>query len=176
MVSYLQRRNPNVPGIINKLQPPQERKLEKVKRFWAAVSEVTPVRDIYAGEPMQGRGMSIDHFVPWSYVAHDELWNLSPTTKSANSSKGSCLPDWNVYFPKLREVQYQAYTAAQQFDGVHALFESCRKEHVNSDEVWMKLYRPALTQESFYHNLEEILLPVWQSARSLGFREWRYHD
>lgn len=40
----------------------------------------------------------------------------------------------------------------------------------------MKLYRPALTQESFYQNLEEILLPVWQSARSLGFREWRYHD
>ena len=176
MVSYLQRRNPNVPGIINKLQPPQERKLEKVKRFWAAVSEVTPVRDIYADEPMQGKGMSIDHFVPWSYVAHDELWNLSPTTKSANSSKGSCLPDWNVYFPKLREVQYQAYTAAQQFDGVHALFESCRKEHVNSDEVLMKLYRPALTEESFYQNLEEILLPVWQSARSLGFREWRYHD
>ncbi len=176
MVSYLQRRNPNVLGIINKLQPPQERKLEKVKRFWAAVSEVTPVRDIYADEQMQGKGMSIDHFVPWSYVAHDEFWNLSPTTKSANSSKGSCLPDWNVYFPKLREVQYQAYTAAQQFDGVHALFESCRKEHVNSDEVWMKLYRPALTEESFYQNLEKILLPVWQSARSLGFREWRYHD
>lgn len=176
MVSYLQRRNPSVPGIINKLQPPQERKLEKVKRFWAAVSEVTPVRDIYAGEQMQGKGMSIDHFVPWSYVAHDELWNLSPTTKSANSSKGSCLPDWNVYFPKLREVQYQAYTAARRFDGVHALFESCRKEHAGSDEVWVRLYRPALTQENFYQNLEEILLPVWQSARSLGFREWRYHD
>ena len=40
----------------------------------------------------------------------------------------------------------------------------------------MKLYRPALTEESFYQNLEEILLPVWQSARSLGFREWRYND
>ena len=69
MVSYLQRRNPNVPGIINKLQPPQERKLEKVKRFWAAVSEVTPVRDIYADEQMQGKGMSIDHFVPFSKAA-----------------------------------------------------------------------------------------------------------
>ena len=47
---------------------------------------------------------------------------------------------------------------------------------MNSDEVWMKLYRPALTKESFYQNLEEILLPVWQSARSQGFREWRYND
>ena len=31
MILYLQRRNPNVPGISDKLYPPQERKLEKVK-------------------------------------------------------------------------------------------------------------------------------------------------
>ena len=175
MVAYLQRRNPNVPGIINKLQPPQERKLEKVKKFWTAVSEVSAVRDIYAGEMMHAKGMSIDHFVPWSYVAHDEFWNLSPTTKSANSSKGSCLPDWNLYFPRLREIQFQAYSATWEFESVRAAFEQCRRDHINSDEVWMKLYSAALPQESFYRNLEEILLPVWQSAHNLGFREWRYH-
>ncbi|MBE5919975.1 MAG: hypothetical protein E7272_09045 [Pseudobutyrivibrio ruminis] len=26
------------------------------------------------------KDISIDHFVPWSYVAHDEMWNLNPTT------------------------------------------------------------------------------------------------
>ncbi|MDY5576621.1 MAG: HNH endonuclease domain-containing protein [Lachnospiraceae bacterium] len=36
---------------------------------------------------MTENDISIDHFVPWSYVAHDEMWNLNPTTKSINSSK-----------------------------------------------------------------------------------------
>ena len=33
MIVYLQRRNPSVPGISDKLYPPQERKLEKVKNI-----------------------------------------------------------------------------------------------------------------------------------------------
>ena len=33
MILYLQRRNPSVPGISDKLYPPQERKLEKVKKY-----------------------------------------------------------------------------------------------------------------------------------------------
>ena len=176
MIAYLQRRNPNVPGIINKLQPPQERKLEKVKKFWTAVSEVSQVRDIYAGETMGAKGMSIDHFVPWSYVAHDEFWNLSPTTRSANSSKGSCLPEWELYFPRLCGIQYQAYQVLWEHGNVRTVFEQCSKEHINSDEAWMKLYSPELSRETFTRSLEEILLPVWQSAHNQGFREWRYHE
>ena len=45
--------------------------------------------------------ISVDHFVPWQYVAHDELWNLHPTTKSINSSKSNNLPVWDRYFSQL---------------------------------------------------------------------------
>lgn len=55
-------------------------------------------------------------------------------------------------------------------------FERCRREHINSDEVWMKLYRAGLTKEMFCQNLEEILLPVYQSAHNMGFGEWEYRD
>lgn len=176
MIAYLQKRNPNVPGIINKLQPPQERNLNKVKTFWTAVSQVTEIKDIYAGETMGAKGMSIDHFVPWSYVAHDEFWNLSPTTRSANSSKSNSLPKWEVYFPRFCAVQYQAYGTIWEHGNVRNIFDQCCKEHINSDEAWLKLYSPELSRESFYHNLGEILLPVWQSAHNQGFREWRYHE
>ena len=54
------------------------------------------------------KDISIDHFVPWSYVAHDEFWNLSPTTRSINSSKSNNLPKWDIYFPKLSELQFKA--------------------------------------------------------------------
>lgn len=39
LIKYLQKRNPSVPGISNKLFPPSERKLEKAKKFWKGISE-----------------------------------------------------------------------------------------------------------------------------------------
>lgn len=34
---------------------------------------------------------SIDHIIPWSYIYHDDLWNLVYTHKSCNSSKSNRL-------------------------------------------------------------------------------------
>lgn len=174
MITYLQRRNPNIPGIVNKLNPPQERKLARVKKYWRLICETAPIRDIYTGGELEPKDISIDHFVPWSYVTHDELWNLNPTTKSANSSKSNHLPVWDIYFPKLCEIEYRAYQTTWAHGRILDEFERCRKEHVNSDEAWMQLYREGLTKEEYYRNLEGILLPVYQSAHNLGFKEWEY--
>ena len=70
MIKYLQRRNPSVPGIADKLYPPQERDLKLVKNFWKAVLLVEPIHEIYNHEQITNKNISIDHFVPWSYVAH----------------------------------------------------------------------------------------------------------
>lgn len=70
LIIYLQKRNPSVPGIADKLFPPVERKLEKVKRYWKAIIDVEPVYDIYGNYRLTDKDISIDHFVPWSYVAH----------------------------------------------------------------------------------------------------------
>ena len=48
---------------------------------------------IYSGEALSPDAFSLDHFLPWSYVCHDQLWNLIPANRSANSSKGKSLPD-----------------------------------------------------------------------------------
>lgn len=39
------------------------------------------------------REISIDHYVTWSFVLHDELWNLIPTFKNINSYKGNNIPN-----------------------------------------------------------------------------------
>ena len=109
MITYLQRRNPSVPGIADKLYPPQERKMEKVKKYWRVVLELQPIHEIYGGIELRKNDMSIDHFVPWSYVAHDEIWNLHPTTRSFNSRKSNHLPDWEMYFKKLCQLEYKSY-------------------------------------------------------------------
>lgn len=81
MILYIQKRNPSVPGIADKLYPPQERKLEKVKKYWKLIIGLEPVREIYGNEILTEKDISIDHFVPWSYVAHDEMMEFKSYDK-----------------------------------------------------------------------------------------------
>ena len=174
MIIYLQRRNPSVPGIADKLYPPQERKLEKIQKYWKVVLSLQPVTEIYGHQQLSEKDISIDHFVPWSYVAHDEFWNLNPTTKSINSSKSNYLPDWNIYFPQLAEIEYLSYEMLWKYETVHKEFEKCAREHLNNDEIRRKVYREGLSFPEFASALEEVIQPIYISAKNCGFKNWIY--
>ncbi len=174
MIIYLQRRNPSVPGIADKLYPPEERKLEKVKKYWKLLHAIHPIQEIYGDIILDEKDISIDHFVPWSYVAHDEFWNLHPTTKSINSSKSNRLPDWDVYFPKLVQLEYFSYEMMWQHEQVRAEFMKCAKEHLNNEEVRYRIYREGLDREHFQNELKSVIQPVYQSAQNCGFGNWMY--
>ena len=98
-VKWLQNNNPEVPGLVYKLTPTEEkvRKLKKVRDLWQDIMEVQEIRDVFTGQPMEGK-YDIDHFIPWSFVMNDELWNLMPMDASLNSSKSNRLPKWNPFF------------------------------------------------------------------------------
>lgn len=174
MIIYLQRKNPSVPGIADKLYPPQERKLEKVKMYWKLLLSLQPVYDIYGQELLDSKDLSIDHFIPWSYVAHDELWNLHPTTRSINSSKSNKLPDWAVYFPRLSQIEYFSYKMMWKYDKVHKEFEKCARVHLNNEDVRRRIYRKGIEYQEFAGELENVLHPVYQSAKNCGFGNWIY--
>lgn len=176
LVCYLQRRNPSVPGISDKLKPPTERKMEKARNFWKAVAEHCEIRNIYSHdmEIIKYNTISLDHFIPWSYVAHDELWDLVPTTKNINSRKGNNLPNWDYFFPLLCAEEYKSYCAIWENEHIKTIFDKCEKEHVNSDEVREKLYSPGIGCEAFQKELSLIVKPSYQNAKNLGFAEWKY--
>ncbi len=174
MIRYLQKRNPNVPGIADKLTPPIERNLDKVKKYWKLIMTLEPVYEIYDEQLLTSKDISVDHFVPWSYVAHDEFWNLSPTTKSINSSKSNNLPDWETYFIKLAKIEFQAYRLIWQYDTVHKEFEKCAKEHINNDEIRYRIYRAGLSWEDFKAGLESVVAPTYRAAKDCGFANWKY--
>lgn len=172
LIQYLQRRNPSVPGIVDKLYPPKERNLEKVKKYWKMLVSIKPICEIYGENPLSEKNLSIDHFIPWSYVAHDELWNLTPTTRSINSSKSNSLPDWNMYFPLLCKMEYLSYELMWEYSEVHKAFDKCAKEHLNNQEIRYKLYQRGLSETEFSGRLEEVMFPVYQSAKNMGFSSW----
>lgn len=176
IILYLQKRNPSVPGIADKLCPPHERKLEKVKKYWKQILKLHPVHEIYNDIELDGKDLSIDHFVPWSYVAHDEFWNLHPTTRRINSRKSNNLPDWNTYFPRFCEQEFFSYEMMWKYDSVHEEFEKCAKEHLNNEDVKRRVYREGLTFSKFSASLEEVIQPIYQSAKNCGFKNWIYRE
>jgi hypothetical protein len=92
-IRFLQIKNPSTPSIAMKVAPPVERSsLLSQRRFWQEAIRATPIRCIYSHEKLTADGFSLDHYVPWSFVCHDLLWNLIPCRPSSNSAKGNRLP------------------------------------------------------------------------------------
>lgn len=109
LIQYLQNKNPSVPGISDKIEAPVARDIDRVRKYWKLIIQVDPsLTDIYGEVELADKKISVDHFVPWQYVAHDELWNLHPTTRSINSSKSNSLPVWSLYFDSLGEIEFKA--------------------------------------------------------------------
>ena len=176
MITYLQKRNPNVPGIVDKLYPPQQRNLERVKKYWKIMLDIKEIREIYGDEILTPRDISIDHFVPWSFVAHDELWNLHPTTKRINSAKSNGLPDWDKYFPRLAKLEYSAYELMWDNETLHKAFDRCAREHLNNFEIQTRIYKKGQSELEFTNVLEDIISPVYNSAKNCGFNNWQYKE
>ena len=175
LIGYLQDRNPSVPGISDKILPPYKRKLERVKSYWKTIIMADgSLKDIYGGEMLSDIDISIDHFVPWQYVAHDELWNLCPTTKSINSKKSNNLPEWDKYFKPLCDLEYAAHELSFSNAKVTEAFNKCLDYHVNNSEIRRVLYSEHLNHSEFCIRLENVIGPVYKSAQNCGFREWEY--
>lgn len=175
LIHYLQNKNPSVPGIADKIEPPVERNIERVRKYWKLIIKKDPtIKDIYGDIVLNDVDISIDHFIPWQYVAHDELWNLHPTTKSINSSKSNSLPSWKKYFESLGELEYRAYVMRDQYEDIAREFNKIAPYHLNNQDIRNLLYVKGLNKNDFIERLEHVIRPVYESAQTLGFKEWVY--
>ena len=173
-VRYLQGRNPGVPGIIYKLVPEnnKQRKLRYVRNLWNTIIETKPVYDIYSEKLLGLNDFDIDHFVPWSFVANDELWNLLPMDSSLNSSKSNNLPQWK-YFELFAKNQYMMYESAKSSEKIMDKFKECQRDNLVMPWSMEELYIAENDREAFIKVLEEKLHPVYDSARIQGYEIWR---
>lgn len=173
-VKYIQDRNPGVPGIIYKLEPKNEklRKLKNVRELWTGILDRTKVFDIYSNNPINIKDYEIDHFVPWSYIANDEIWNLMPMESSLNSKKSNKLPKWEIYFRKFAENQYFMYQCVQQYELLRRKFYHCHRDNIVSLWANEELYIKGNTKEQFIHILQTNMKPVYDAARIQGYSIW----
>lgn len=173
-VKWLQNNNPEVPGLVYKLAPMDEkmRKLGNVRNLWEGVMELSEVRDVFTGKMIISKEYDVDHFIPWSFVMNDELWNLMPMDSSLNSSKSNRLPKWDPFFKEFANNQYLLYGLIHEKPGIHKLYESCYRDNLHCLWAGQELYRNGNTQEEFCNILEKNMRPVYDSAKRQGYEVW----
>lgn len=111
LASFLQSKNPSVPDIPNKLIKPATRVSLTRQRtqFWdIVINELGSVDCIYTGAKLTVGNYDVEHFIPYSFVSHDLIWNLIPADPSFNSIKSDKLPLLDKYFNSFYNLQRSA--------------------------------------------------------------------
>ena len=167
LIFFLQKRNPSIPAIPFKLEAPQKRNLNDAKTFWSEIIKIKPLMDIYTNRPISFDDFSIDHFIPWSFVLHDRLWNLVPTFKAINSSKNDRLPQLELYLDKFCALHYFAVRAALE----HKLPRKLLDDYIEISRG--SALSGNIKRDIFVRNLKESLVPLYQLARNQGYIVWK---
>lgn len=96
LAEYMEKHNRLMPAIVSKLYELEEkRNTLKIQHqyFESYIRERGPLQCIYNHERFEDQSSyALDHFIPWSFVHHDMIWNLTPIDQSSNSSKSNNLP------------------------------------------------------------------------------------
>lgn len=167
---FLQTRNPNVPAIPNKLIRPDVRNsLTKQHNYWDMVMKLgMQINCIYTDIPIHPGDYALDHFIPWSFVSHNLIWNLIPSDGSINSSKNNKLPDLDVYLPKLAKLQHKALQVVV----------NANKKPTSLEDFVSLGYTPReladMDSEHFLELYERTFNPISQIALNMGFETWKY--
>lgn len=173
LTSYLQGRNPNVPGVVNKLRAPVVQNLSAARKFWEMVrvefqktGKAAEFKDIYTEQQLAGN-FSVDHFLPRSFVMHNLLWNLTPVDVSTNSSKSDALPDLERYLPGLSKLHFLAIHVAKKRPKLLEDYTDCFKQDVSG--------LLGLNESELLAKYEEVIKPQAQIAMNLNFQPGWVH-
>ena len=170
LLKYLQTRNPNVPNIGNKLIKPSMRlSLNRQRNFWNLVlDETDSFKCIYTGKTLELGNFDIEHFIPWSFVSHDQMWNLIPADSSVNCSKSNKLPSLDKYFNSFVDIQYKAINIVSNKNPNMRLLEDYLILGSSISDIAKKPYSEF--KEKYY----KILSPLIQIASNSGFQFWNH--
>lgn len=172
-VAFLQSRNPNVPAIPCKTQPPISRaSLNTQFKRWRRIIETSEMRCIYSGERLNPNHFEVDHFLPWSFICHDRPWNLVPVLPAANASKGNRLPD-TKFVESFINIQSIALSLSKRQLSVREWALQAEPYladlRINEDDL--------LSHFKLSGALKSTMLPMIALAKQSGFSpDWKYRN
>lgn len=184
LLKYLERRNPHVPNLAKKIELESEREgfSPKLLSFWKTAHDFKLVdRTIFSGDHLEF-DFAIDHYIPYAYVSHNQLWNLNLLDRSTNSSKGDRIPP--VRFDEQLIALHHNLISNNDF--INTLFSKNVDSSVIIDytdifhaetsfdnfESLIRFLR-SFSREDFNSKYKDFLGFERTNALRLGFLEWK---
>lgn len=123
---FLEKTNftPRLIQKVEKINDPKRNSLQKYKKILLSVEKIP--RCFYCNKELDINDIHIDHFIPWSYIFDDNIWNLVLSCSFCNLSKNSSLPTIE-YLDKLKtrnKEQKELYIKEEIIDNY---YENCKK-------------------------------------------------
>lgn len=138
LFKYVEKNNPYVTNISLKLFKPQSRKLSEPTKLWKNFIETKghSINSVFENKPLLSiQKLAIDHYLPWSLVTHDKLWNLHPIEQEANSSKSNKIADdkylWNYTNLQFKFLHHISYLNPKYLEDYFTLFSINKSELLN---------------------------------------------
>lgn len=171
---YLQTKNPNALSLINKLQKPSERlSLNKQTQYWRTILNKQSFKCIFSGNEITPNNLSLDHFLPWSFIGHDQLWNLIPMRQNDNASKSDNIPSMEKYLDCFINMQRIGLEIAYNEMGKDQWQNTIGDFSTDFKMEFSDLRKP--DNEIFTDKYKEIIMPLSILAKNSGFDcDWVY--
>lgn len=167
---FLQARNTAVPGLVKKFELPASRlSLDSQRKFWLSYLNSEQVTtDIY-GHEFTADSFALDHYLPWTFVVHNQIWNLTPMEKSLNSSKSDLIPDEAFVAPLALQhqclVKYHYRTDPNKskdfFEEYENFFGISIADFVSASDTFV------------IDKYKEHVDPLAKTAINMGFQLWQ---
>lgn len=191
LAAKLESINPLMPALLSKLLPQEKRSsLDLQRRYFSdfVKNSSNSLRDIYLESDIDSLDrFALDHFLPWSFVHHDLIWNLTPICPELNSSKSNLLPDAS-FISKLAEQQLQVlrfhvhnaqskHTTKSNVDPHNNLgigFKDLVTDFLELGQGRSILQLSKCQPVEFYKLLAAQIEPALKIAQNQGFANWNF--
>lgn len=138
LFKYVEKNNPYVTNISLKLFKPRLRKLSEPTKLWKNFIEIkgNSNNSVFENKPLLSiKKLAIDHYLPWSLVTHDKLWNLHPIEQEANSSKRNKIADakylYNYTNLQFKFIHHISSLNPKYLEDYFTLFSISKSELLN---------------------------------------------
>jgi 5-methylcytosine-specific restriction endonuclease McrA len=115
LARFLSKLN-TVPHIVEKVEG-EVTKRESLARYAAELRALGESSCFYCDANLDAGSSAVDHFIPWTFVFEDRLWNLVAACTACNANKSDKLPDETMLDRllkrnKIREALLQGKAAS----------------------------------------------------------------
>lgn len=179
LIGFLQRRNPSIPNIPFKVDSAlMSRKLHQQQKYWNFAMKENPILnyDIYVDETFTNHSilkygmLSLDHVIPFDFVMHNELWNLTPAHRNVNSAKNNKLPSLDHIY-EVANLNYDFFKTIQIFYPISLKEKHPLEDYENLNPL-LNYKNHEIHRDDFTQILSGQLTSLHTIAKNQGFSVW----